>query len=137
HSVLDVNLLGLIARPCAIEPGEKAFFFECSELLAVSEIAPLMLRSEKEPVVSFCSGRLAFLQIRAKRRHSGSGTDHDDWNVRAVWKVKMLRHTGVNRDRDVIRAFGEKRGANSFAKAPVAFIADHVHDKVNLFRICL
>jgi hypothetical protein len=84
HQMLDINLLGLIARPCAIEPCEKAFFLEPLEFLAVGKIAPLVLRPEKEPVLSFCSGRPALLQVRAERRHAGSGAHHDDWNVGAL-----------------------------------------------------
>ena len=107
--MLDINLLGLIARPCAIEPCKKPFLLKCLEFLSVCKIAPLMLRSEKEPVLSLCSSRLAFLQIRAERRHSGSGADHDDWNVRVLWQMKMFGDAGENRHRYVISAFRKKR----------------------------
>src|SRR5438094_5686876 len=55
HPMLDINFPGLIARPSAIEPCEKPFFLECLEFLAVGKIALLMLRSEKQPVLSLCS----------------------------------------------------------------------------------
>src|SRR6266487_193850 len=108
HPMLDINLPGLIARPCAIETCEKPFFLECLEFLAVGKIALLMLRSEKEPVLSLCSRRLAFLQIRAKRRDARSWTDHDNWNVRVLGQMKMLRYAWENRHRYVISAFCKK-----------------------------
>src|SRR4029077_9166990 len=109
HPMLDINLLHLIARPCAIEPCKKPFFLECLEFLSVCKVAPLTLRSEKEPVLSPCSSRLAFLQIRTERRHSRPGADHDDWNVRVLWQMKMFGDTGENRHRYAISTFRKKR----------------------------
>src|SRR5262249_32185505 len=77
HPVLDVNFLSLIPRPRAIEPREKPVLLKGLEFFAVSKIASLMLRSEEEPVLPLCPGRFAFLQVRAERRNSSSGPDHD------------------------------------------------------------
>src|SRR5947209_5607741 len=108
HLMLDINLLGLIARPCAIEACEKPFFLERLEFLAVGKIAPLMLRPKKEPVLSCCSGRSALLQIRAERRHSSSGANHDDWSSSVLRQVEVFCHTRKNGHRHVISAFRKK-----------------------------
>ena len=109
HPMLDINLLGLIARPGAIEPCEEPFLLKRLEFFAVSKIAPLMLRPEQKPVLPVCPCRLAFLQIRAERRHSSSGADHDDWNVRVLGQMKVLGYAGENRHRCVVSAFRKKR----------------------------
>src|SRR6266705_6474510 len=56
HLMLDVDLLGLVARPCAIQPCEKSFFQVRVELVPVRKIAALMLRAEEEPVFPQCPG---------------------------------------------------------------------------------
>src|SRR6266478_1567545 len=75
NTVLDVNLMGLIARPGTIESCENAVAFESMEILFIGVVAFLPLCSEEEPIFPFRSERLSFLQIRAKRRDTSARSD--------------------------------------------------------------
>src|SRR5438552_3942379 len=114
HPVLDVNFLGLIARPRAIEPCQNSLLQIRLEFISVSKIALLVLRSEKKPVFSFRPDRFSLLQIRAERRDSGSGANHDDGSLRILRQMKMFRHAREDGHGHVSSAFCEKRGANPF-----------------------
>src|SRR5438552_17767857 len=61
YFVLDVGFLGRVTRPGAVAAGKKFFSLIVVELLAVKIIAVLMLRSEEQPVFSFCTSRFALL----------------------------------------------------------------------------
>src|SRR5713101_1841519 len=108
NTVLDVNLMGLIARPRTIEPRENAFALESIEVFLVGIIAFLPLRSEEEPVFSFCTESHSFLQIGAKRGDAGARSDHDDRSVGIFRQMKMLCRAGINRHGNLVRAFSQK-----------------------------
>jgi len=61
HFVLDVGFFGGIARPGEIEPRQKSVAFHFLKFVVVKIIAVFVLRSEEEPVFSFCTGRFALL----------------------------------------------------------------------------
>src|SRR6266699_503969 len=132
HPVLDVNLLGLIARPRAIEPCQNSLLQIRLEFISVSKIALLVLRSEEEPVFSFRPDRFSLLQIRAERRNAGPWTDHDNRRVRVFRQVKVFCHTGEDGHRRIVSAFRQKRRANSFAQPAMTFVTDDVHNEVHL-----
>src|SRR5216683_6920686 len=66
NTVLDVNLMGLIARPGTIESCENAVAFESIEVVLVGIVAFLPLCSEEEPIFPFRSERLSFLRYARK-----------------------------------------------------------------------
>ncbi len=59
--VLDVDLLGLIARPGAIESCERSFLQIDLEFVSIRKIAALVLCAEEEPVFTFGPRRLSLL----------------------------------------------------------------------------
>src|SRR4029077_9499969 len=61
HFVLDIGFTGLIARPGAMTIRKKILSLIILQLVPIEIIAVLVLRSEKEPVFSFCSDCLSFL----------------------------------------------------------------------------
>ena len=104
HEVLDINLVSLIARPRAIEPGENAVALEASPILFVGVVAGLALRSVEEPVFSLRAERLALLQEGAKGRDARARSDHDQGHIGIFRQVKMLGRAGITRHRHVVRA---------------------------------
>ena len=95
HAVLDVELLGAVARPGEREPGQRARGLHAGELVLVEEIAIAALVAEEQPVAPGCFARHAFVQEGAERRDAGAGTDHDDG------------HGGIGRQTEVLRLLDE------------------------------
>ena len=106
--MLDIDFLGLITRPGAIELGENSLFHEHVEILLISEVAFHVLRSEEEPVFSLRAGDLAFLQIRSKRGNTCAGSNHNNRRIGIFWQMKVFCVAGENRHGHVVRALGKK-----------------------------
>src|SRR5262249_29090650 len=77
HAVLDVELLGAVARPGEREPGQRACSLQAGELVLVEEIVITPLVAEEQPVAAQSLRRHALVQECTKRRDSGPGPDHD------------------------------------------------------------
>src|SRR4029079_2433000 len=135
HTGLDINLVGLIPRKGAIKSGQNAIMFELSEILPIGVITFLSLRSEKEPVLALRANRLTLLEKGTKRRDAGARSDHDDWCVRIIREMKMLRRARINRHRRFFRAVSHERGTNSVASSAVTFVADHVNNEMHLIGV--
>src|SRR6266699_5473656 len=81
HSVLHIELLGLIAREREVKAGQQAVFLPEGELRLVKKIRCSSLIAKEKPVFAGCPGRLAVLEEGAERGNAGSRTDHDHRRV--------------------------------------------------------
>ena len=75
HAVLDVDLLGLIAREGDVEVGEQAVLQPLLPFELVQEIVGEVAIAEEQPVAPAGARRLPLLQEGAKRRDAGAGAD--------------------------------------------------------------
>ncbi len=77
--VLDVDLLGLVAREREVEPLQRAGLERLLPLELVEKVAAEMRIAEEQPVATRCSRTRfgAFLDEAAERRHASAGPDHD------------------------------------------------------------
>ena len=96
HSVLDVNLFGLISRKSCRELVQVPRFLGCGEFVAVKEVALGMLIPKKEPVPTRVAVLSAVLKKGTERGDSCSRSDHDDI---LVGRRKMKVACGLNIDR--------------------------------------
>src|SRR5262245_1503535 len=77
YTVLDVDLVGLIAREGEVEATQQAAALPVDDLVLVEEIGGSLLVAEEQPVASLGAARLAFLQEGTERRDAGAGANHD------------------------------------------------------------
>src|SRR5262249_9789496 len=72
YAVLDVELLGAVARPGERKPGQRARRLHAGELVLVEEIVIAALVAEEQPVAPGRFARHAFVQEGAKRCDAGA-----------------------------------------------------------------
>ena len=130
--MLNVYFVCLIARPRAIQSRQKAFACETFPIFFVGVIALLALRSEEEPVFSFCAESLPLLQKCAERRDASARSNHDQRQGLIFRHVKMFRRTGINRHRNFVRAFRQKIRRHALSRAATTFVSHNIDNQVHL-----
>src|SRR5713101_2242066 len=133
QAVLDVDLLGLVAREGEIEVGQHAAALPVEDLVLVEKIRGAFLIAEEQPVPALGAARLALLEKSPKRGNTGAGSDHDGRSIvvgrrrEAVALLHEHRH-------DVARLgeIGEIAGTDAGALPVVAVPAHGRHGEMDL-----
>src|SRR5438445_9860838 len=81
HAVLDIDLVGAVAREGDVEASENAVFQPLLPFDLIEEVAAQVALAEEQPRPSGGGARFAFLKEAAERRDSGAWPDHDDRHV--------------------------------------------------------
>ena len=133
HAVLDVDLLGLIAREGDVEAGEQAVLQPLLPFELVQEIVGEVAIAEEQPVAPAGTCRLPLLQEGAKRRDAGAGADHDDRPVRIVRQAEVLVRLDVDLEPVADpQPLGDEARGDAAPRAAVAFVAHDADQKMRL-----
>ena len=124
HAVLDVDLLGLIAREGDVEVGQQAVLQPLLPFQLVQEIVGEVAIAEEQPVAPAGSRGLPLLQEGAKRRDAGAGADRDDRPVRIVGQAEVLVRLDVDLEPVAgAQALGDEAEATPRRARAVAVVA--------------
>src|SRR5260221_5880253 len=91
HPMLDIELLGLVAREGGVEAAQQAIGDIALKLLLIEKIEFAPLIAEEQPVATARADRAALLEKGAGRRDAGAGTDHDDRRIVFLRQAEAVR----------------------------------------------
>ena len=134
HLVLDVDFLGLIARPGKIEFVNRAVFPTGLPFLAIEVIGGGGTVTEEQPVFSLCPGGPSFLHEGPEGSDPGPRTDHDDRSVGAFGQLEILVRMEVAGNA-LPHPLGQVGRANAFALAAVTLVAHDGNRQMNFVGV--
>jgi len=127
--MLDVDLRGLIARECGVDPAQFMTLQKGLELRSIQEIAVRPPLAEEQPGASRQTMGPAMMEKGPERRDAGAGTDHHDRRarIRRQAESRVGVHKDGRRAADVEPIRKPRRSQS--AATPAAAVVAHRRDR--------